>query len=284
MGLIRVNIANQRFGRLVALVQMATCGQSKWLCKCDCGTELIVMANHLRRGNTQSCGCVRNEFSSLKYFTQKDGSRGGNRPEYALWARIKDKCNNPDNAAYEYYGGRGIRFYQGWADSFETFLEYIGPKPSTRHSLDRWPNNDGNYEPGNVRWAVMKQQNNNTRRTRRILYNGQVKSMMEWCEDLGLDYQLVSYRIDKGIPIDKAFLAKPQDIRFKKIIQLSKDGLFIMEHESIKSAAKSVGLATSGPIWTCLNGGTKKAGGFRWKYAEGFNRQLEIRYAFGFIN
>lgn len=83
--------------------------------------------------------------------------------EYRAWLYMKARCFNPRTHAYEHYGGRGITVYEPWTDNFTAFLDYIGPKPSRQHSLDRI-DVDGNYEPGNVRWATKAEQMNNTRR------------------------------------------------------------------------------------------------------------------------
>jgi hypothetical protein len=76
---------------------------------------------------------------------------------------MKDRCYNPNVEGYKYYGGRGISICQEWIEDFEAFYQYMGPKPSPDHSIDRWPNGDGNYEPGNVRWATNTQQSQNRR-------------------------------------------------------------------------------------------------------------------------
>ena len=86
-------------------------------------------------------------------------------PEHVAWIAMRQRCNDPNYHAYADYGGRGIRVAERW-DSFELFLEDVGRKPSPRHSLDRFPDIDGNYEPGNVRWATWAQQNRNRRSTK----------------------------------------------------------------------------------------------------------------------
>jgi hypothetical protein len=84
-------------------------------------------------------------------------------PEYKCWQQIKARCLNPAHRAYPNYGGRGIGMHLAWVDDFEAFYAYVGPRPSSQHSLDRYPNNNGGYEPGNVRWATPEQQNRNRR-------------------------------------------------------------------------------------------------------------------------
>jgi len=75
-------------------------------------------------------------------------------PEYRVWVGMKDRCYNPRNPQWMRWGGRGIKVCDEWRDDFMAFFRYVGKRPSAKHSIDRWPNNDGNYEPGNVRWAT----------------------------------------------------------------------------------------------------------------------------------
>lgn len=84
--------------------------------------------------------------------------------EYKAWWNAKDRCYNTNNANYHHYGGRGITMWWVWRSDFYAFYMYIGPRPSPEHSLDRYPNNDGDYVPGNVRWATVDEQNSNRRK------------------------------------------------------------------------------------------------------------------------
>lgn len=88
---------------------------------------------------------------------------GWKTTEYTIWSQMKQRCLNPRNNSYHKYGGRGIKICERWQDSFEAFLEDVGKRPSMAHTLDRFPDNDGNYESGNVRWATIDQQANNKR-------------------------------------------------------------------------------------------------------------------------
>lgn len=96
------------------------------------------------------------------------GVPGTVHPLYSTWRGMIRRCHDPRTSAFDGYGGRGIRVCDRWRHSFETFLSDVGPRPSPKHSIDRFPDNDGNYEPGNVRWATPKEQSNNRRTVGRL--------------------------------------------------------------------------------------------------------------------
>jgi hypothetical protein len=148
----KLNLVGQRFGKLVVLSEDGKSGTNyKWLCKCDCGGTVSVIGSALKIGNTKSCGCTKKEILHNRNY--KHGCR--NSPEYESWRGAKKRCFNENCKSYPHYGGRGITMHAGWVDSFESFLEYIGPKPDyeQRWSLGRIDNN-GDYEPGNVHWEL----------------------------------------------------------------------------------------------------------------------------------
>jgi hypothetical protein len=160
-----------RFGRLVVKARgerKASSTQATWICQCDCGNVCTVIGQVLRLGHTQSCGCIHSEMVAAR--NRKNKTHGltinGITPEYRAWSALKNRCYNKSNKDFRKYGGRGISVCQRWADSFMAFFEDMGPRPSKRHSIDRI-NNDGNYEPGNCRWATPKEQVNNRRCSRR---------------------------------------------------------------------------------------------------------------------
>lgn len=119
-----------------------------------------------------------------------------NRKEYSAWVAMIRRCTNPKDKYYYNYGGRGIRVCQSWVNSFSNFLNDIGKAPSKLHSLDRKENN-GNYEPGNCRWATKPEQQNNTRANVFINYLGQTKTLKQWCIFLNLRYGLIYLRMQK---------------------------------------------------------------------------------------
>lgn len=156
---MRIDLTGHRYSRWVVLHESEANGRSRrWRCVCDCGTERDVYQDHLRSGASQSCGCFRSEVTADR--ATKHGSAG--TPEYGAWRNMIDRCRNPNNKHYADYGGRGIAVHPEWCSDFVAFFVYMGKRPSAKHSIDRIYN-EGNYEPGNVRWATREQQAQNTR-------------------------------------------------------------------------------------------------------------------------
>lgn len=135
-------------------------GRVRWMCQCDCGATKSVAACELKAGKTKSCGCFdleRKTFDTIKH--------GYNRtPTYVSWSAMWARCTNSKLKSYKNYGGRGISVCERWKD-FQNFLDDMGARPDGK-SLDRYPDNDGNYEPNNCRWATAKEQRANQRPVR----------------------------------------------------------------------------------------------------------------------
>jgi hypothetical protein len=134
--------------------------------------------------------------------------RVGRPREYDVWKRMRRRCSHDaDGADRQNYFERGITVCDRWRNSFPNFYADMGPRPSPKHSIDRI-NNDGDYEPGNCRWATRNEQNRNTRQVRMITHNNQTKCLKDWCRELGLVYQTMRYRMRAGLTFERAAIAK----------------------------------------------------------------------------
>ena len=146
----KLNLIGQVFGRLTVIEEGAgktsISGRKRttWVCQCSCGNTVETQTASLRGGKTKSCGCLAKEIKT---------THGKSRTkENKVWRGIKQRCLNPKHKQYPDYGGRGITICDEWKDDFQAFYDCVGKAPYPSASLDRI-NNDGNYEPGNIRWA-----------------------------------------------------------------------------------------------------------------------------------
>lgn len=184
------NLTGQVFDHLTVIKRAPNRGKNVcWECHCECGTTTIVMVSNLGHG-TRSCGCRRNAV--LVKFIKTHGMRG--TPEYQAFHNMKTRCNNPNHGGYPRYGGRGIRVE--WK-TFEQFFADMGTRPSPQHTIERL-NNDGPYSRENCIWATRKVQANNTRRNRRIEYEGQTYTLCQLAEHLGIHKTTLTNRLKKG--------------------------------------------------------------------------------------
>jgi hypothetical protein len=143
-----LKLTGKKFGRLTVQNQnpvKSSSGSNRWSCTCDCGNKVIVVGSKLVNSDTASCGCLQRES-----VTTHDMSY---TKMYRTWENIIQRCTNPKATSYKSYGGKGIKVCDRWLDSFENFLEDMGPKPPGRSMLKRIQT-DGDYQKSNCRWII----------------------------------------------------------------------------------------------------------------------------------
>lgn len=206
-----VDLSGQKFGMLVVqglVPERSTQGHVLWMCICDCGTIKNIMGSNLKRGLSQSCGCqVTVALRARKGEKRTHGY--SNSWVQRVWYGMINRCYDPTNNAYARYGGRGIRVCERWKNSIEAFHEDMGDRPSPKHQIDRWPNNDGDYEPENCRWATPKEQANNRSSSRVIEFRGETRTLMQWAESIGIDHASLIGRLNRGWPLEEALTMSP---------------------------------------------------------------------------
>ena len=158
-----INLLGQTFGYLTVIeyVGLNKHNKSTWLCLCMCGNKIETSGNDLRRGHTKSCSCLQKEKASNRI--THGLSRNRYLTGYSCWANIKSRCRNKKSISYKNYGAIGVKMCDRWYYSFDNFINDMGERPSMIHSVDRYPNKKGNYEPGNCRWATPDEQARNTK-------------------------------------------------------------------------------------------------------------------------
>lgn len=204
MGRKYIDLVGKTFGMLTVICRSENdkVGRTRWLCRCLCGKEVVVNGDNLRRGVTNSCGCNRNE--RIKESNTKHGEFGTRL--YNTWGHMIQRCTNPKNKDYGNYGGRGITVCDEWRKDFRSFCEWaVSNGYCDDLTLDREDVN-GNYEPSNCRWSNHKEQCNNKRTNCMITYAGKTQTLMQWAEELNLNYSITYQRIfrDKWT-IERAF-------------------------------------------------------------------------------
>lgn len=209
------DLTGKKFNRLTVLSRAENRKKVVfWLCICDCGVRKEIGAQQLSHNRVKSCGCY------MKEVLRESGKKVGNlpktgthnkskTPEHNTWLNIKSRCSLRRRLPiYKDYWGRGISVCERWLESFENFYSDMGPRPSKHHSIDRIDNN-GNYEPGNCRWATTKEQSVNRRNNHYIEFNGQRKTITQWSMLLVNGRQnSIKERLNRGWSIEDA-LTKP---------------------------------------------------------------------------
>jgi hypothetical protein len=211
------NIIPPKYGLLTVIedlgvVRLYNKTQRLWLVRCDCGTVKKVRANRVKAGDIVSCGCVHRKVMAIGpgVVTHGGAHRGRIEPEYQVFVSMIQRCYDENQTSFKNYGGRGIKVCDEWRNDYAAFRAYVGPKPTPKHSIDRFPDNNGNYEPGNVRWATADEQGRNRRNNRFFTFEGETLCYADWPARLGIGRGAFYYRISKA-PIEEVIGAILRD-------------------------------------------------------------------------
>lgn len=228
-----IDLTGQVFGRLTVLHRaqgVKKKGRAAWECRCECGNTKVVIGKDLRNGKTKSCGCLRGE--QFRQQATHGHCTGARTREYKAWQAMKKRCLYPKAVNYADYGGRGIRVHEPWINSFEQFLEDMGPAPTQEYSIDRI-NPDGHYEPGNTRWASRLEQANNKRNSRFITYRGETMTLAQWSSRFGLNSSTLSDGIKRWGTMEEYMQSRLRKDKAEKEDKMSIDGCTRIKLDSI---------------------------------------------------
>ena len=211
------NLLGQQFGRLAVLVRdtIGSQGKTCWICLCDCGVIVSVKAICLTQGKTRSCGCLKREMEHKNHLLVHGMSK---TRTHKIWKNLHQRCLNPHNIGYKYYGGRGITFCEKWK-TFEGFFDDMGEAPADL-TIERIDNSQGYYKE-NCKWAIHKEQNCNTRRNRLLTFRGETACVSQWAEVLGLRPATIHSRLSRGWTVERT-LTEPLRVRMAQTAATNK--------------------------------------------------------------
>lgn len=216
----KVNVGD-KYHRLTAkkFISLVKRSQAMWLWVCDCGKEHLATAGGVKSGSTKSCGCYKLE--TVKKIHKTHGMFYTR--EYSSWGRMIQRCTNEKDKKFPLYGGRGITVCERWRNSFEAFYADMGPRPSPDHSIDRIDVN-GNYEPGNCRWATKKEQARNRRSNVIISFGGRKIILKVFSDICGISISRARYLLSQGYTPDEIYLT----IKYKHTKRISRNTVNII--------------------------------------------------------
>jgi hypothetical protein len=215
-----IDLTGRRFGRTTVLGLAGSNGRRLvWRCRCDCGTETIVLGTSLRSGNTKSCGCLEREVRSRGTSLRHGHACHNNSPTYNSWRGMVERCSNPNHVMWKRYGGRGIAVCKAWKDSFEAFLEDMGERPRN-HTIDRLDGHKGYWcghcdeclsenRKANCRWATRKEQSENRDAVRWLTHDGRTQTATQWAMELGWYVAMITRRLDRGWSDEQTLTTPP---------------------------------------------------------------------------
>jgi AraC-like DNA-binding protein len=181
----------------------SSCFTPYGLCHCGCGGKTLIADRNKYDGSKWVQGKPRPYIANHHKNTHRHATRGKEEPIYKTWRHMIDRCTNPNSDAYKDYGGRGITICDRWR-KFENFLADMGERPESK-TIDRYPDKNGNYEPGNCRWATWKEQQNNRRSNRVVEFLGEMYNITQLARKFGMQERTLKRRIDEyGMSVEEA--------------------------------------------------------------------------------
>lgn len=209
-----IDMKDKRINMLTVLYRAESKnGRTMWHCRCDCGKEIDVWYAHLKKGQ-YSCGCVKRRLISEKKKTHGKSDT----KLFDVWRHMRERCYKKYHKSYKDYGGRGIKVCDEWENNFNAFYEwaivngYDENAPFMQCTLDRIDVN-GNYEPSNCRFISIKEQCNNRRNNHFIEYNGEMHTIAQWSEIIGVSYGALYQRLKNGWSIGETLGFEPHNGR-----------------------------------------------------------------------
>lgn len=186
------NLIGRKFGHLTPFGHAGSSDGAFWLCRCDCGTFVVVRANSLVMSHSTTCGC----HLDAKYSSHRKTHGRSKTRAYRIWSGMYTRCFNSKSENFRDWGARGVTLCDRWRQ-FENFLADMGEPPTSKHQIDRIDVN-GNYEPSNCRWATQTEQQRNTRRNRYLTAHGETYCVSQWAEITGINQLLIARRSRRG--------------------------------------------------------------------------------------
>lgn len=208
----------ERYGRLTIVREVEPVGSNhkrvrRFLCRCDCGNEIICRLPNLKSGTTRSCGCYRKFVAS----NRRDCHHLKNTRIYRIWCGMKRRCYNKHNEHFDRYGGRGIIVCDEWKTDFMNFYDWaMSNGYDDKLSIDRI-NNEGNYEPSNCRWANQKQQVVNSTAAIKCSLGGNIVSLSDIADILGVSFKRIRrivYMLNNGYDMNEILSLSKKDDSF----------------------------------------------------------------------
>lgn len=201
-----INLVGEKHGKLSVVEYLGTnkYQQRMWKCVCDCGNEVIVTSHKITTYQKKSCGCL----------SKKHGL--SNTRLSRIFKNMKQRCYNPNNPRYNFYGGLGIKVCDEWMDKKNGFIDFYNWAMNNGYqddlTIDRIDVN-GNYEPSNCRWITNQAQQFNKHVNHYITYNNKTQTLTEWALELGINRKALSTRLSRGWSVERAFTT-PIQLRY----------------------------------------------------------------------